>query len=112
MVKKFFFSVCVNCGCFGAILLHVLISILPISVNVQIREHSPANFSELTDPSEGFPTDLDIDVETESELVELNLHKTSMSDAAPVLLQRGGTVIKVPFQRSEVRDTCTHGTVM
>ena len=58
-------------------------------------------------PSGGFPADLDIDVETEDGLVELNLHKTSMSDAAPVLLQRGGNVIKVPFQRSEVSSTLT-----
>ena len=81
-------------------------------MSAQIREHPSTNFANLQAPSEGFPADLDIDVETEGELVELKLHKTSMSDAAPVLLQRGGNVIKVPFQRSEVSDTCTYGTVI
>ena len=87
-------------------------AILAISVNAQIREHSSPHFANLQAPLEGFPVNLDIDVETDDGLVELNLHKTPMSYTAPVLLQRGGNVIKVPFQRSEVSDTCTYGTVM
>ena len=81
-------------------------------MNAQIREHPSTNFANLQAPSEGFPVNLDIDVETDDGLVELNLHKTPMSYTAPVLLQRGGNAIKFPFQRSEVSDTCTYGTVM
>ena len=81
-------------------------------MSAQIREHPSTNFANLQAPSEGFPVNLDIDVETDDGLVELNLHKTPMSYTAPVLLQRGGNAIKFPFQRSEVSDTCTYGTVM
>ena len=59
--------------------------------------------AKLSSPTEKFPPELDVDVETDAGMVELNLRKTSMTDdGVPVLLWRDGRVKKYPVPISQV----------
>ena len=74
--------------------------------NAVIKMHGPRQRvgAKLSSPTEKFPPELDVDVETDAGMVVLNLRKTSMTDdGVPVLLWRDGRVKKYPVPTSQVR---------
>ena len=67
------------------------------------------NFAKLQSPadaadvSDDFPSDLDIDVQTpDGVVVELQLHKSAMTDDVPVLLMRNGKILRIPLPSTDV----------
>ena len=72
-------------------------------VSVDILEHTPSSHADLEVPLTDFPSDLDIDVQTpDGAMVELQLHKSAMTDDVPLLVMRNGAIVRIPLPRSEV----------
>ena len=79
-------------------------------VNVFMRKHQHKSHAELefstaaaADVSEDFPSNLDIDVQTpDGVVVELQLHKSAMTDDVPLLIIRKGEILQIPLQSTDV----------
>ena len=72
-----------------------------------MREHKPASYAKLpsrtADVSDDFPSDLDIDVQTpDGVVVELQLHKSAMTDDVPLLIMRNTKILQIPLPSTEV----------
>ena len=68
---------------------------------------SPADAADVSDD---FPSDLDIDVQTpDGAVVQLELHKSEMSDDVPLLLMRDGEVKRYSLPPSQVIKQQSHG---
>ena len=72
-----------------------------------MREHKSTSYAKLpsktADVSDDFPSDLDIDVQTpDGVMVELQLHKSAMTDDVPLLIIRKGEILQIPLQSTDV----------
>ena len=70
---------------------------------MDILEHTPSDHADLEVPLTDFPSDLDIDVQTpDGAMVELQLHKSAMTDNVPLLIMRNSGIARIPLPSTEV----------
>ena len=73
------------------------------AVSVLIRDHSPASHANVQAPQTDFPSDLDVDLQTpDGAVVELQLHKSTITDDVPLLLNRNGEIFRIPLPITDV----------
>ena len=71
----------------------------------QHKSHAELEFSTAAaaDVSDDFPSNLDIDVQTpDGVVVELQLHKSAITDDVPLLVMRNGGIVRIPLPSTDV----------
>ena len=72
-------------------------------VSVLIQERTPSSHANIQAPLTDFPSDLDIDVQTpDGVVVELQLHKSAITDDVPLLVMRNGGIVRIPLPSTDV----------
>ena len=75
-------------------------------VSVIIQERTPSSHANIQAPLTDFPSDLDIDVQSpDGVMVELQLHKSEMTDDVPVLVMHNGGIVRIPIPSTDVSYT-------
>ena len=70
---------------------------------MDILERTPATHASIQATQTDFPSDLDIDVQSpDGVMVELQLHKSAMTDDVPLLVMRNSGIARIPLPSTNV----------